>query len=303
MAEAQARNHETEPRSKKALSSLAAGSPRVYWTSRGQWCKLLRVVPPAHGICDPHAFFSSPIATEPLVWTFETFVEESQRQTTVDDLRAVFARAMADDGFENYVVGTIIDGAVTSIGWASLPDGHLETYLAERWDKVDPVLAVAIRATRPFCWDAIAPNLQFTVPQTAFLDECKRIGVHSIIVSPFQNPNGCCDVVGLSRRHPDPPDPARVPVLLAACAQAWWRYSDLTGNSLRNDPEIDCLTSRELEILKWVKHGKNNTEISELISVSTKTIEYHIGNILKKLDASNRTAAVVIALRNKLLTL
>jgi LuxR family transcriptional regulator, quorum-sensing system regulator SolR len=237
------------------------------------------------------------------VWTFETFVEQSQRQTTVDDLRTVFERALAEDGFENYVVGSIVDGAITNVGWACLPDGHLETYFAERWDKVDPVLAVTMRAKRPFCWDDVAPTLRFTAPQIALLDECKRVGVHSIVVAPFHNPDGCCDVVGLSRRHPDPPDPARIPVLMAACAQTLWRYCDLTGSSLTSEPEIDNLTSRELEILKWVKHGKNNTEISELISVSTKTIEYHIGNILKKLDASNRTAAVVIALRNKLLPL
>jgi len=63
------------------------------------------------------------------------------------------------------------------------------------------------------------------------------------------------------------------------------------------------LTSRELEILRWIKHGKNNIEISEIMNVAVKTIEYHVGNIFKKLGAGNRTAAVVIAIRNKLLEL
>jgi DNA-binding NarL/FixJ family response regulator len=54
---------------------------------------------------------------------------------------------------------------------------------------------------------------------------------------------------------------------------------------------------------QWIKHGKSNTEISEITVLSIKTIEYHVGNILKKLGASNRTAAVIIAIKNNLLPL
>jgi DNA-binding NarL/FixJ family response regulator len=39
------------------------------------------------------------------------------------------------------------------------------------------------------------------------------------------------------------------------------------------------------------------------MNLSIKTIEYHVGNILKKLGATNRTTAVVIALKHRLLAL
>ena len=39
------------------------------------------------------------------------------------------------------------------------------------------------------------------------------------------------------------------------------------------------------------------------MGLSVKTIEYHVGNILKKLGAANRTTAVVIAIRRRLLDL
>jgi DNA-binding NarL/FixJ family response regulator len=77
----------------------------------------------------------------------------------------------------------------------------------------------------------------------------------------------------------------------------------LTGRSHTSAGEVQVLTSKELEILQWIKHGKNNPEISEIMNVSVKTIEYHVGNIFRKLGASNRTAAVVIAIKDKLLTL
>ena len=183
------------------------------------------------------------------------------------------------------------------------PEGHFETYLAEEWDKVDPILAYTAMATRPFCWDDVASRMQFSRDQTALLDECKRVGVHSIIVAPFPNPNGGCDIVGVSRRHPDQPDRARIAILQAICAQTWCRYADLAGGAVGNGHREMALTDRELEILKWVKDGKSNSEISEIMGLSVKTIEYHVGNILKKLGAANRTTAVVIAIKHRLLAL
>ena len=52
-----------------------------------------------------------------------------------------------------------------------------------------------------------------------------------------------------------------------------------------------------------MRDGKSNSEISQITSLSVKTIEYHVSNVLKKLGATNRTTAVVIALKYRLLTL
>jgi DNA-binding CsgD family transcriptional regulator len=75
------------------------------------------------------------------------------------------------------------------------------------------------------------------------------------------------------------------------------------GDRLGNDYDRVTLTDRELEILKWVKDGKSNSEISEIMHLSIKTIEYHVGNLLRKLGATNRTTAVVIAIKLRLLVL
>jgi DNA-binding CsgD family transcriptional regulator len=145
--------------------------------------------------------------------------------------------------------------------------------------------------------------MRFSRAQTALLDECRRVGVHSIVVVPFSNPKGGCEMVGVSQRHLDPPDRARIAVLQAICAQAWCRYSDLAGGGPDDGRREIALTDRELEILKWVKDGKSNSETSEIMGLSVKTIEYHVGNILRKLGAANRTTAVVIAIKHRLLAL
>ena len=61
------------------------------------------------------------------------------------------------------------------------------------------------------------------------------------------------------------------------------------------------LTPSELEILNWLKRGKSSWEISTILSKSERAVIFHINNILKKLNASNRTHAVAIALEKRLI--
>jgi LuxR family transcriptional regulator, quorum-sensing system regulator CviR len=63
------------------------------------------------------------------------------------------------------------------------------------------------------------------------------------------------------------------------------------------------LTRRELEVLKWLQNGKTSWEISIILKVSERTINFHAQNIKKKLDVSSRSAAVAQALRLNILEL
>lgn len=235
--------------------------------------------------------------------SFEDFVEQSETAVSICQLKTRFESVLADEGFDNYIMCRIVAGKLNAIDWAEFPEGHLENYIAEQWDRVDPILAFTSTAARPFYWDDVAPRMQFSRAQTALLDECRRVGVHSIVVVPFSKPMSGCDLIGVSRRHPDPPDPARIAILQAICAQVGWRYADFTGDTPAIGHSEITLTDRELEILKWVKDGKSNWEMSEIMGLSVKTIEYHVGNILKKLGAANRTTAVVIAIKHRLVAL
>ena len=52
-----------------------------------------------------------------------------------------------------------------------------------------------------------------------------------------------------------------------------------------------ALTLREEEILRMLADGLTDREIGEALSISTRTVESHVGNILRKLDARNRADA------------
>jgi DNA-binding CsgD family transcriptional regulator/tetratricopeptide (TPR) repeat protein len=60
------------------------------------------------------------------------------------------------------------------------------------------------------------------------------------------------------------------------------------------------LTPRELQVLRRVAAGETNKVIASKLSLSEKTIDRHVSNILTKLDVSSRTAATAFAYQRKL---
>lgn len=66
-------------------------------------------------------------------------------------------------------------------------------------------------------------------------------------------------------------------------------------------PVIRSLSPREVEILKLVAQGTSNKGIASILGISEQTIKNHISSILRKLEAENRTHAVVLALERNLI--
>jgi len=57
------------------------------------------------------------------------------------------------------------------------------------------------------------------------------------------------------------------------------------------------LTPRESEVLHWISKGKSNRDISEILSISPRTVNKHLEQIFIKLGVENRSAAASIATR------
>lgn len=57
-----------------------------------------------------------------------------------------------------------------------------------------------------------------------------------------------------------------------------------------------ALTEREQEVLQWVARGASNPEIGQHLHISSGTVRVHVHAILRKLGASDRTHAAVLAL-------
>jgi DNA-binding NarL/FixJ family response regulator len=57
------------------------------------------------------------------------------------------------------------------------------------------------------------------------------------------------------------------------------------------------LTPREVDVLKLMALGYRNKEIADELIIAERTVKIHVGNILGKLSAGNRTEAVAVAMK------
>jgi DNA-binding NarL/FixJ family response regulator len=80
--------------------------------------------------------------------------------------------------------------------------------------------------------------------------------------------------------------PRRMAARPGACLAEATRPSTTT-----DDPELACLTARELEVLGLLAEGLTDRQIAESLTVSPRTIETHVSSVLHKLGARNRAQA------------
>ncbi len=71
----------------------------------------------------------------------------------------------------------------------------------------------------------------------------------------------------------------------------------------RSKQGLEQLSSREQEVLELLAKGMSNRNIAEELFISEKTVKNHVSNILKKLSVNDRTQAVIVALKNGLVSL
>jgi DNA-binding NarL/FixJ family response regulator len=67
------------------------------------------------------------------------------------------------------------------------------------------------------------------------------------------------------------------------------------GRQAADDPRLQTLTERELEVLRAVATGLTNGEIAQELHLSESTVKTHVGRAFAKIGARDRVQAVIIA--------
>ena len=229
--------------------------------------------------------------------TLENFIIATQSAQTSQQVAALLAEAVLDDGYENLAVVTMAPHRLHREPWRQVPPHFAECYESKRWHVIDPILQRARLSALPFSWIDLETETALSPAQIRMLAEMRELGIQSGLTVPFHGPRGACDVISVSKRSGKPTQPMRHPIVAAVMATAWQRHLELTDIGARGEFPLAKLTAREFECLDWLKSGKTSSEAALLMGISRKTVEFHVGNLFRKLGANDRVSAVVKAIR------
>jgi DNA-binding CsgD family transcriptional regulator len=225
-----------------------------------------------------------------MVACIEDFISASLQTRTEAGLLEIYLRTVESEGYQNAVFAKTRGKRLAAIPWNHFPQGYRQSYLDNEWDKIDPIVHRIHQATRPFLWSDVCAGADLPRRQKTFIEDCRDLGVHSGFTVPMHGPGSDIDLISLSLRDQKSTDKSRLPLLHAITVQYRSRLGELQGEPAE---ALRPLTAKETECLCWCKEGKTNWEIGEILSISEKTVEFHLSNTIKKFGVSNRITAVV----------
>jgi len=195
-------------------------------------------------------------------------------------------RAIIDAEPDMEVAGEADDGMTAMSATRRLrPDVVL---MDVRMPKVD-----GIQATERILASPDAPRIVVitTFENDEYVYEALRAGASGFLLK-RSRPDEILDAIRLVVRGDSLLFPAAIRSLAARHA----------GSRGHDDARVSRLTEREREVLRLMAAGRSNAEIAGDLTVSLETVKTHVGNVLAKLRARDRTQAVIAAFESGFVT-
>lgn len=217
---------------------------------------------------------------------------------SVEQVFAELAAIVRGVGFEycSFAVRFPNVGGPSRESWtanSTYPMPWLNQYFSHDYLTIDPVIATALRSSAPVIWSD-----ELFKGQGAFWEEARAYGIHHGWTLALHGRGSEVGLLSLARS-----DGALSSAELAETETklVWLAHmaNGVVGNIVaqKHAPKtVQELTARECEVLRWTAAGKTSGEIGIILGISTRTVNFHITTALMKLDAVNKTQAVVKAL-------
>lgn len=174
------------------------------------------------------------------------------------------------------------------------PPGWVDHYLGECYTNYDPILNIPPDLT-PIRWKERFSHARTSL-EKRFVTEATAAGLgNGVSFSAMSHKHNLACIASVSGE--DLLANAVLLEMLHALAphlqQAMIRIT-----SLFPTPSASVsLSTREHDIFGWMSHGKTNWEIATILNISERTVKFHVANIIRKLNANNRTHAIVLSLQ------
>jgi LuxR family quorum sensing-dependent transcriptional regulator len=231
------------------------------------------------------------------------FIERLDQLMTPQDVIDAVERSFCLFGFENFIITGLpnpnerFEQVVLVKKW---PSGWFDIYAKEDYIRSDPIIRLCRNTVQPFEWSE-APYDPLTEPRTAeVMNRARDFRMKEGFCLPIHGINGYEACFSMSGVDLDLSSKTKSALHLMAM-YAFERARQLLDSGLPQGASL--LTPREREALTWAAAGKSAGETGTILGITERTVTAHIVSACQKLDAVNKTQAVVRALQYRLIDL
>ena len=227
------------------------------------------------------------------------FIENLDRVTTVDAAMDAIENAFARFGFRTLIVTGLphpqerFEQVVLAKRW---PTEWFKLYTAKDYIRVDPVARQARRSFNPFEWCEARFDAAGEPRAAEVMNRARDFNMSRGFIVPIHGEDAHNACVSVGGTHLDLNKRSR-PALHLMAMYAFERVRRL----LAPTHGVPRVTPREREALAWAAQGKSAWETGEILGISQRTVEEHLAAATRKLGAGNRTRAVAIAIRDRII--
>ena len=225
----------------------------------------------------------------------QEIVDQLLREKTPRSLLDSMQKVLREVGVEYFALmrfahtGEPLDKWV--IGYRA-PPKWIEAYRHRDDPNADPVVKRSRETVEPFFWSDVIDDER--------VRKARGRGVEEFLIIPVPGPYGCVGTMWMGGgRENLLKYKLVIQAIGLSCYYHLQRHCDEEP-----DPPVTTsrLKKREHDVLDMVADGLSAQEIAEQINLSVRTIEWHMHQAMQKLGAKNRVQAVVLAIRNGLIS-
>ena len=233
------------------------------------------------------------------------FVARLQRLTDYDEICDLIVKELEWFGL-THVSSIFLRGpgrdAIEGVLMNNRPQEFVKRYLEQDYVLRDPLVTELRNTLNPYTWGDVRARRDLSKDEKAIIDEGRAFDARDGFIIPIAMSSGSVSLFSACGREPNLSERARAALeIIGIYSQHALKRAVIRAQ--RDEAPHSPLTPRELEILKRCKDGKTRPQIGEILSISPKTVEFHLRGIMDKLGASNQISAVIIALQRGLLEL
>jgi len=175
-------------------------------------------------------------------------------------------------------------------------------YSEKNYIEHDAMQSAGIGHPGIFIWDDMAQDNWLNKKQIEIFQKAKEFGLHDGQTVFVHGHDGVKMAILMARSQSEErPDNDVLNIIQLASNQLLSCYLKLKKHQFKFTG--NQLSPKEKQVMKWIAKGLNKADVSEKLSISPHTVDYHIRNVLKKLGAKNTVEATAISIENKYIEL